>query len=110
MVNCHIREEKIYKPGTYPRNVKIYDPTPDLKTRCHISFEMLSSNLSSDSRDFKYLRYHDLEIRYNLSITFSFHQLQAIFINHKPLLSIERYIFGYDNIYVVLSMTFLFHR
>ena len=88
MDNCHIREDTKYKPGTYPRNVKIYDPTPDMKTRCHISFEMLSSNLRSDSIDFKELRYFDLKIRYNLSITFSFHISRASFIDTKPLLSI----------------------
>ena len=36
-------------------NVKIYDPTPDLKEFCHISFEMLSSNLRLDCRDLRYL-------------------------------------------------------
>ena len=41
--------------------MKIYDPTLDLKTRCHISFDILSSNLRSDSRDLKYLRYSDLK-------------------------------------------------
>ena len=73
MDNCHIREDTKYKPGTYPRNVKIYDPTPDMKTRYHISFEMLSSDLRLDSRDLNELRYCDLRIRYNLLITFSFH-------------------------------------
>ena len=62
MDNCHIREDTKYKPGTYPRNVKIYDPTQDMKTRYHISFEMLSSNLHSDLRDLKELRYCDLKI------------------------------------------------
>ena len=88
--NYHIREDTKYKPGTYPRNVKIYAPTPDMETRYHISFEMLSSNLLSDLRDLKYLRYRDLKIRYNLSITFSFHRSRARFIDRKPLLSIER--------------------
>ena len=57
-----VREETKYKPDTYQRNVKIYDPTSDLKTCCRISFEMLSSNIRSDSRDLEYLRYRDLEI------------------------------------------------
>ena len=69
----HIQEEKIYKPGTYPINVEIYDPNLDLKTCCHILFEMLSSNLRSDSIYLKYLRYFDLKIRYKWSITFSVH-------------------------------------
>ena len=42
--------------------MKIYDPTADLKTCCHISFEMLSSNLRLDSRDLGYLRHHGLKI------------------------------------------------
>ena len=62
MDNGHIREETKDKPDTYPRNMKIYDPTSDMKTRCHISFEILSSNLRSDSIDLKYLRYSDLKI------------------------------------------------
>ena len=37
--------------------MKVYDPTPDMKTRCPILFEMLSSNLRSDSIDLKDLRY-----------------------------------------------------
>ena len=55
-------KKKNYEPGTYPKNVKIYDPTPDMKTCCHISFEMLSSNLRSDSIYLEYLRYRDLKI------------------------------------------------
>ena len=90
MDNSHIQEVTKYKTGKYPRNVKISDPTPDMITFCHISFEMLSSKLRSDSRDLKYLRYRDLKIRYNLSITFLFYQSQASFINRKPMLSIER--------------------
>ena len=58
----------------YPRNVKIYDPTPDMKTSYHISFEMLSSNLRLDSKDLNELMYCDVKTQYNLSITFSFHR------------------------------------
>ena len=57
--------------------MKIYDPTMDLKKRFHITFEMLSLNLRLDSRDLKYLRYRDLKIRYNLSIT-------VCFMDHEP--------------------------
>ena len=41
--------------------MKIYDPTPDMKTCHHISFEMLSPNLCFDSRDLGYLKYYDLK-------------------------------------------------
>ena len=62
MDNYHRREETKYKPGTYPINVKIYYPTTDMKSYCHISFDMLSSDLRSDSIDLEYLRYRDLKI------------------------------------------------
>ena len=64
--------------------------TPDMKTRYHISFEMLNSDLRLDSRDLNGLRYCDLKTRYNLSITFLFHLSRASFIDRKPLFSIER--------------------
>ena len=37
--------------------MKIYDPTSDLKTCGHISFDMLSSNLLQNCRGLRYLRY-----------------------------------------------------
>ena len=42
------------------KNVKIYDPTPDLKTCCHILFDMLSLYFCSDCIYMRYLRYIDL--------------------------------------------------
>ena len=41
------------------KNVKICDPTSYLKTFCHISFEMLISDLRSDCRDCRDFRYID---------------------------------------------------
>ena len=40
-------------------NMKIYDPTLDVKTCCHSWFEMVSSDLHSDCRYLRYLRYID---------------------------------------------------
>ena len=49
---------------------------PDLKTCCHILFEMLSSDLRSDCRDLIYWRYIYLENREkDLSMKFLFRQL-----------------------------------
>ena len=50
------------------------------------------------------------ENRQNPSITFLFDRSRASFIDHETLLSISRWICGYDNIYVVPSMKFSFHR
>ena len=40
----------------------MHDPTSDLKTCGHISFEMLSSNLHPDCRDLRYLIYSDSKV------------------------------------------------
>ena len=42
--------------------MNIYDLTRDMKTCCHISFEMLSSDLRPDCRDLRYLRYIDSKV------------------------------------------------
>ena len=100
MDNFHIREDTKYKPGTYQRNVKIYYPTSDMKTRCHILFEMLSSNLRSDLRDLKDLSYCDLKIRYNLSIKFSFHRSRGALVNRMidSTCSVSPFCIGQENI------------
>ena len=41
-----------------------HDPTSDLKTCGHISFEMISSNFSLDCIDLIYLRYMDLKVNF----------------------------------------------
>ena len=41
---------------------------------------------------------------------FEFHRLRACSTNRKPALSITEYILGYEEIYVVPPMTFLFHQ
>ena len=61
--SLHTRRNKIYASYVTKKCENIYDPTPDLRTRCHILFEMLSSNLRSNSRDLEYLRYRDLKNR-----------------------------------------------
>ena len=45
----------------YPKNIKLYDPAPDMKTCRHILFDMLSFYLTSDLRYLGYLRYDDLK-------------------------------------------------
>ena len=82
--------------------MKIHDLTPGSENVLSHFFEMIGSYLSYDCRDLIYLGYIDFKNRENLSM------------NYFPLIGsvallIKGYIFGYEEIYVVLSMVFLLH-
>ena len=67
-LNILILQSVFYKNNltmvSFFQNMKIYDLTTDMKTRYHISFEMLSSNLRLDLRDLNELMYCDLKTQY----------------------------------------------
>ena len=52
------------------KNMKIYDPTLDLKTCGHISFDIISSNLRTDCKYLIYLRYIDSKVEKNINNIF----------------------------------------
>ena len=76
--------------------MKVYDPNSDMKICCHISFDILNSNLRSDCRDLIHLRYIYSKVEKTVNDFF--------FIDHGHDLSILRYIFRYEEIHIVPLM------
>ena len=64
---------------------------PDLKICCHILFEMLGSDLNSDCRDLRYLRYFDLK-----KLRKSVDEILVPLITSVALL-VKGCIFGYES-------------
>ena len=62
--------------------MKIYNLTSYIKTCDHISFKMLSSDLSSDCRDLMHLRWIDSKVEKTIDEIF-FHRLRAWFVEYR---------------------------